>query len=348
LAVIILDSWEEVESECIQGYESAGYYGFLFLPFSSAFSTPTTTVLVKLEDSPPIDRAVKTIAANVENVLVVRYDSIEYALTVWRSVGYIVWIGHGGEEGIRVCGQQVGWVSFAASIKKSTSGRSILLSCFAVKALQYGDGCSRLITIGTGYVDAVLGGLLISYILTRSEGLFRQTLHRVSGLLQGDAGFLPLLLVYRGTDMGGDRLRDMVNLHGDRSLRCGERRVAGGGQGGSIRRRYNTCRSRHWDSGGGNGADNWGDDYAGCGDEDCDGVGSNLLLPHHKNPVVVSGSDRGIHGCFTDKPSQACHHLLSCGLLSVLGLGRRKRYERPRPILWVSHMALLKGRQAGL
>jgi len=166
---------------------------FPMLAFSSAFSTPiTATVLVKLDDAPAINQAVKTVLANVENILVVRYGSTEYVLTVWRAVGHIIWLGHGSEQGIRLMGSMVGWESFVINIKRTTPGRSILLSCFAVKALQYNDGGSDLITIGAGYIDAVLGGMLVSYILTGSASLISQTIHRVASLLRGDAVFLPL------------------------------------------------------------------------------------------------------------------------------------------------------------
>ncbi len=64
-------------------------------------STPVMAdVVVVMHRDSAVNTAVRTITENAPDVRVVEYGSLEYALTISRTVGRVVWVSHGSEEGI--------------------------------------------------------------------------------------------------------------------------------------------------------------------------------------------------------------------------------------------------------
>jgi len=71
------------------------------------FSTPVVAdVVVVMHHDSAASTAVRTITENVPDVQVVEYGSLEYALTIHRTFGRVVWVSHGSEKGI-LAGTQI-------------------------------------------------------------------------------------------------------------------------------------------------------------------------------------------------------------------------------------------------
>ena len=137
----------------------------VFLSFSIVVPLSTVTpsvVVVKFDDSQEVLTAVRVISQNT-NTIVVDYGSLGYYLNLARPKLYTVWVGHGGQDGIRVNGEIEGWDTLATEIEKST-GRDIVISCESVKLMEFNV---EALPLGFGPIDAKFGSYLTLAIIHR-------------------------------------------------------------------------------------------------------------------------------------------------------------------------------------
>ncbi|RLI47688.1 MAG: hypothetical protein DRO73_11325 [Candidatus Thorarchaeota archaeon] len=127
-------------------------------------------VVVVMHHDSAVSTAVRTIVANGPNVEVVEYGSLEYALTIHRVVRRVVWVSHGSEDGILAGSQVLSWQAFSSRIEM-TPGKDIVLACNSAEINQYVSKGSVL-SFG-GAIDAILGGLIASFVLFSSPGMRR-------------------------------------------------------------------------------------------------------------------------------------------------------------------------------
>ncbi|MHA1245837.1 MAG: hypothetical protein ACTSPE_00645 [Candidatus Thorarchaeota archaeon] len=124
-------------------------------------------VVVVMHHDSAVNTAVRTITENVPDIRVVEYGSLEYAMIIHRTVGQVVWVSHGSEEGILAGSQVLSWRTFS-SRTEMTPGRDIVLACESNRVSRY---IAKSSVMGfAGGVDAILGGLLSSYILSATRG----------------------------------------------------------------------------------------------------------------------------------------------------------------------------------
>ncbi|MGQ4871069.1 MAG: hypothetical protein ACP6IT_04455 [Candidatus Thorarchaeota archaeon] len=140
-------------------------------------------VVVMYHDS-AVNTAVRTITENVPDIRVVEYGSLEYAMTIHRVVGRVVWVSHGSEDGILAGSQLLSWRVFS-SITRLTLGRDIVLACYS-EYLTRSVESTRIgvLSIG-GIVDAVMGGLVASSILTGNLNHIGLLVDRYRSILSG-------------------------------------------------------------------------------------------------------------------------------------------------------------------
>ncbi|MCF2138415.1 MAG: hypothetical protein K9W43_14380 [Candidatus Thorarchaeota archaeon] len=124
-------------------------------------------VVVMYHDS-AVNTAVRTIVANDPHVRVVEYESLEYALTIHRTAGRVVWVSHGSKQGILAGSQVLSWRTFSGRTQM-TPGKDIVLACDSTALYRYVSTGS---VFGfTGAVDAILGGLLVSFLLEPQKSI---------------------------------------------------------------------------------------------------------------------------------------------------------------------------------
>ncbi|MDH4214518.1 MAG: hypothetical protein OEV85_11400 [Candidatus Thorarchaeota archaeon] len=148
-----------------------------------------SNVVVVMHDDAATSAAVKTITESTSNVKVVQYKSLDYILTIQRVSGQVAWVSHGSEDGILAENNLISWRDFSRQIKL-TPCRDIVLACYS-NCLE--DYVSPESIIGVdGSIDAVLGGLIASYILQPQDAIIHQVEKHVNDLLFGRADIDPL------------------------------------------------------------------------------------------------------------------------------------------------------------
>ncbi|MCF2138293.1 MAG: hypothetical protein K9W43_13760 [Candidatus Thorarchaeota archaeon] len=123
-------------------------------------------VVVVMHHNRAVNTAVRTITANDPSVQVVEYGSLEYALTIHRTAGRVVWVSHGSKDGILAGSQVLSWRAFSDMIEM-TPGNDIVLACDSNEITQY---VVRSSVFSFGMIDAILGGLITSLVLFSSMG----------------------------------------------------------------------------------------------------------------------------------------------------------------------------------
>ncbi|MHA1772218.1 MAG: hypothetical protein ACTSYL_01030 [Candidatus Thorarchaeota archaeon] len=123
-------------------------------------------VVVVMHHDRAVNTAVHTITANDPQVQVVEYGSLEYALTIHRTVGRVVWVSHGSEDGILAGTDIIPWRSFGRVLDVHP-GLDLVLACDSEAVRAYTRSSSKVLTFNT-VVDAVIGGILASYFYLSS------------------------------------------------------------------------------------------------------------------------------------------------------------------------------------
>ena len=148
-------------------------------------STPVMAdVVVVMHRDSAVNTAVRTITENVPDVWVVEYGSLDYALTIHRAFGRVVWVSHGSEEGILTQSRMLSWKAFS-SRTAMTPGKDIVLACESGNINKY---VSPTIAVGfDGLVDATLGALIATFLLRPTEAtLSGMVFTQISRLLKGE------------------------------------------------------------------------------------------------------------------------------------------------------------------
>ncbi|MCF2136641.1 MAG: hypothetical protein K9W43_05295 [Candidatus Thorarchaeota archaeon] len=155
-------------------------------------------VVVVMHHDSAVSTAVQTIVANDPHVQVVDYGSLEYALTIHRTVRRVVWVSHGSKQGILAGSQVLSWQAFSNRIQM-TPGKDIVLACDSSEVNKYVSSAS---VVGfNGVIDARLAGFLGSFlILSQDPNVPSSTIHGILsaandllvGLFSGALDLLPL------------------------------------------------------------------------------------------------------------------------------------------------------------
>ncbi|MHA1772072.1 MAG: hypothetical protein ACTSYL_04465 [Candidatus Thorarchaeota archaeon] len=139
-------------------------------------------VVVVMHHDRAVNTAVQTIVANDPHVRIVEYGSLEYALTIHRTAGRVVWVSHGSEQGILAGPHVLSWRAFSSRIQM-TPGKDIVLACDSAKISKY-VSFPQVLSF-KGIVDAQLGALIISYILSQNSDIIPRINHYIQNMIAG-------------------------------------------------------------------------------------------------------------------------------------------------------------------
>ncbi|MCF2136231.1 MAG: hypothetical protein K9W43_03240 [Candidatus Thorarchaeota archaeon] len=129
-----------------------------------------------------VNTAVQTIVANDPHVRVVEYESLEYALTIHRTVGRVVWVSHGSEQGILAGHHAISWDTFSDRVEL-TPGYDIILACNSNSIKQYISSSSKSqVFTFDGLIDATLGGFFAIILLSGSHNALTSAFQRAIDL----------------------------------------------------------------------------------------------------------------------------------------------------------------------
>ena len=142
-----------------------------------------SNVVVVMHDDAATSAVVNTITECTQDVKVVKYNSLEYVLTIQRVAGQVVWTSHGSEEGILAEHDIVPWQIFSKQIQL-TPGRDIVLACHSA-CLENFISPGSMVGVD-GSIDAVLGGLFASYLLQPQDVIIHRVVDHVGDILVGE------------------------------------------------------------------------------------------------------------------------------------------------------------------
>lgn len=143
-----------------------------------------SNVVVVMHDDAATSAAVNTITECTQDVKVVKYNSLDYVLTIQRVAGQVVWASHGSEEGILAQHDIIPWQMFSNQIQL-TPGRDIVLACHSASLENFVSPGSMVGVDGS--IDAILGGLLASYLLQPQDVIMHRVVDHVGDILVGEA-----------------------------------------------------------------------------------------------------------------------------------------------------------------
>jgi hypothetical protein len=144
---------------------------------------PSDAVVVMYDDSTVRD-GINAITSYDENILVLEYGSIEYALMIHRIIGTVVWVSHGSENGIALESKTLSWENFVSNIHL-TSGKDVVLACESDQIYSY-VSYEEAIAF-SGVVDAIIGGFFVAWLLTGISDALTSAFERVTTLNDGSA-----------------------------------------------------------------------------------------------------------------------------------------------------------------
>ncbi len=149
-------------------------------------STPVfADLVVVMHDDAAVNTAVRAITANVPDARVVEYGSLDYALTIHRAMGRVVWVSHGSKEGILASRHVLSWKEFSSRLDM-TPGKDIVLACNSANVYQFIPSRAEVVGID-GLVDAGLGGLVAAYLLSPTKDVLSQVMMRIDDILSGQS-----------------------------------------------------------------------------------------------------------------------------------------------------------------
>lgn len=166
----------------------------LSMPLIMAFSTPVNSVLaVKLCDDDATNLSIQTLRRNIDNVIVVDYETFEYSIYINRIIAPVIWIGHGSENGVDFKGQQVSWNDFSKNILR-TPNMDIMLSCYSNNLVEKTSLTISEVFTFNGIVDAVLGALIASMICSHPVDAESSIMDRLMSIISNKEELMPLLI----------------------------------------------------------------------------------------------------------------------------------------------------------
>ena len=91
----------------------------LSLGVIQAFSTPVMgSIAVRMSNDETIDKSIAILESNLDNLIVLDYNTLEFAIEISRRIGPVIWVGHGDAEGIRTDKNLITWDDFTNSIMR--------------------------------------------------------------------------------------------------------------------------------------------------------------------------------------------------------------------------------------
>ncbi|MHA1692962.1 MAG: hypothetical protein ACTSU7_15160 [Candidatus Heimdallarchaeaceae archaeon] len=151
----------------------------------TAITSPVMGVtIVKMGDNNAIDKSILAIREDVPNPSILEYNSLEFSLKISHCFGPVIWIGHGNDQGIETENFQMSWVDFASNIEK-TPAKDVVLSCDSKNLLKQTDLEETDVFTFEESIDAVIGGLFTSYIITKSQTIIDKLLVRAINIVSG-------------------------------------------------------------------------------------------------------------------------------------------------------------------
>ncbi|MFW9833799.1 MAG: hypothetical protein ACFFEK_07380 [Candidatus Thorarchaeota archaeon] len=144
---------------------------------------PSDAVVVMYDDSTVKD-SINAITTYDDDILVLEYGSIGYALMIPRIIGTVVWISHGTEDGIVSNSEILSWEDFVSSIQL-TSGKDVVLACESDHIYNYVSNDEAFAF--SGAVDAKLGGFFVAWLLTGIRDALTSAFARITTLRDGSA-----------------------------------------------------------------------------------------------------------------------------------------------------------------
>jgi hypothetical protein len=96
------------------------------MPLSSPVISDVAIIMHKDQ---AVNMAIRTITDKLPNVQVVEYESLEYNLMIHRTMGRVIWVSHGSEDGILGCKEIISWQTFSR-MTMMTPGKDIILACY--------------------------------------------------------------------------------------------------------------------------------------------------------------------------------------------------------------------------
>ncbi len=131
----------------------------------------------------------------------------------------MVWISHGSADGILAKNTLISWKSFSDQIRL-TPGRDFVLACYS-SCLEHYVSPEAMIGVG-GPIDAILGGLVASYLLMPREQVLAKAWERLSDGVRGIGSPEQLLVTYvyghLSTTETIDAVADLAALIADAAL----------------------------------------------------------------------------------------------------------------------------------
>ncbi|MHA1853368.1 MAG: hypothetical protein ACTSUF_07635 [Candidatus Heimdallarchaeaceae archaeon] len=160
----------------------------LVQPFSIAVPN---VLAVQLDHSESVNKSITTLKSNIPNVVVVKYNSFDYYKLFGRTIGPVIWISHGSKDGVLINGNLKSWSVLAHSIQK-TPNKDIVLACHSGYLITETDLSDSDVLTFNYQIDATIGALAVSYILTQKQSLFNEIIHKALSIQQNPEEYMPL------------------------------------------------------------------------------------------------------------------------------------------------------------
>lgn len=152
-----------------------------------------SVVVVKMDDDTSIDRSITTLKKNIPNVVVVEYQSFEFALKIGRTPNPVIWVGHGDTSGINTYKKMLSWEELAKKLL-ITPATDIILSCYSSTILEKDLVEDDSVFTFKTDIDCVLGAQIVSYIYNPSDRLAEVLIGRYLSLKSGKIKSNPLII----------------------------------------------------------------------------------------------------------------------------------------------------------
>jgi hypothetical protein len=173
----------------------------LSIPFTQSLIQSVPGVYaVKLDNDENILVAEQTLKSNIKGISILDYDSLKFHLISHRIIQPMIWIGHGEKEGIAISDVLTTWSDFSKNLHQSRS-LDIILSCYSTEIIHQSSLTTNDVVTFNGEIDAVLGSLVASYVITKSQETLNQIGYQYFSLALNEVNYLPLALI--GGDIGG-------------------------------------------------------------------------------------------------------------------------------------------------
>ena len=168
-----------------------------------ALSTPVFgTIAVRMSNDKTINTSIAVLESNLENLKIVDYNTLEFAIEISRIVGPVIWVGHGDADGIETADTSISWDDFSRNIKR-TAASDYVLSCYSSNLIEKTTLDHDDALTFAGEIDSTLGALIVSYYCNPSISIAEKAISHISSLQNKRVTYTPLLILLDPGDGGG-------------------------------------------------------------------------------------------------------------------------------------------------